>query len=219
MNLSSRPLLQVAVDVLNTRKALEIVGQIHPYVDIVEIGTPLIIEDGLSALEAVKSRFPDKKYLADLKIMDAGDIEATSAFKRGADIVTVLAAADDLTIRGALNAAERYGAQVMADLINVPDQSGRAKELNAMNVPLICLHTAYDLRDIGKDPLFSLEAIRRVVSCRLAIAGGLTLDSVAAVVSKGADILVVGGGIVNQADPREVARKLMAKLTGETGQS
>ena len=38
--------------------------------------------------------------------MDAGKIEAAIAFERGADFVTVLAAADDLTIRGAMEAAE-----------------------------------------------------------------------------------------------------------------
>ena len=219
MSLSPRPLLQVAIDVLSTRRALEIVDLIYPYVDIVEIGTPLIIEEGLSALEKIKSRFPDKKYLADLKIMDAGDIEATSAFKRGADIVTVLAAADDLTVRGALDAAQRFGAQVMADLINVADELGRAKELSSMHVPLMCLHTAYDLRDAGKDALVSLQTVRRAVSCRLAIAGGLTLKSIADAVLKGADILVVGGGIINHADPRGTAREIMEKLTGSIGAS
>lgn len=88
MNSKSRPLLQVAVDVLSTLQALKIVGQIYPHLDIIEIGTPLIIGEGLSALETIKAKFPDKKYVADLKIMDAGMIEATSAFKRGADIVT-----------------------------------------------------------------------------------------------------------------------------------
>lgn len=214
MNLESRPLLQVAVDVLSTQQALDVVGQVYPYLDILEIGTPLIIEEGLRPLEMIKAKFPDKKYLADLKIMDAGKIEATSAFARGADIVTVLAAADNLTIRGALDAAESHGGQVMADLINVPDPVARAMELDALKIPLICLHTAYDLRNTGRDPLYFLEKIRPVVHCRLAIAGGITADSIAPAVGKGADILVVGGGIINQSEPREVARAIMKELKG-----
>jgi len=212
MNFKSRPLLQVALDVLSTQQALEIAGQIYPHVDIIEIGTPLIIVEGLRALETIKNKFPDKKYLADLKIMDAGKIEAASAFKRGADIVTVLAATDDLTIRGSLDAAEGCGGQLMADLINVRDPVARAIELCAMKVPIICFHTAFDRRGSSEDMLYHLEMVRPVVSCQLAIAGGLTSDTVGQALSKGADILVVGSGITDQHDPREVACTIMKEL-------
>jgi 3-hexulose-6-phosphate synthase len=212
MNFKSRPLLQVALDVLSTQQAMEIASQIYPHFDIIEIGTPLIIVEGLSALETIKSKFPDKKYLADLKIMDAGRIEAASAFKRGADIVTVLAAADDLTIRGALDAAESCGGQLMADHIKVRDPVARAMELCALKVPIICLHTAFDRRGSDKDMLYLLEMVRPVVSCQLAIAGGLTSDTVGEVLSKGADILVVGSGITDQRDPRAVACTIMKEL-------
>jgi 3-hexulose-6-phosphate synthase / 6-phospho-3-hexuloisomerase len=212
MNSKSRPLLQVAVDALSIKQALQTVGQIYPHVDIIEIGTPLLIGEGLSALEAIKAKFPGKKYLADLKIMDAGKIEATSAFQRGADIVTVLAAADDLTIHGTLEAAEGHGGQVMADLINVRDPVGRAIELSAMRVPILCLHTAFDRRGPDKDILYLLEIVRPVVSCRLAIAGGLTADTVRQALSKGSDIVVVGSGITDQPDPGKVARTIMKEL-------
>jgi 3-hexulose-6-phosphate synthase len=219
MNLKSRPLLQVALDVLSTQQALEIVGQIYPHVDIIEIGTPLIIAEGLSALETLKAKFPDKKYLADLKIMDAGKIEAASAFKRGADIVTVLAAADDLTIRGALDAADECGGQLMADLINVRDPVARAIELCAMKVPIVCLHTAFDRRGVGEDIFYMLELVRPVVSCQLAIAGGLTAGSIGHALAKGADILVVGSGITEQADPWKVAFTIMKEIEEAAGHS
>jgi 3-hexulose-6-phosphate synthase len=212
MNFKSKPLLQVALDVLSTQEALGIAVQIYPHFDILEIGTPLIIGEGLSALETIKAKFPDKKYLADLKIMDAGKIEAASAFKRGADIVTALAAADDLTIRGALDAAEACDGQLMADLINVRDPVARAIELCAMNVPIVCLHTAFDRRGSGQDSLYFLEMVRPVVSCQLAIAGGLTSDAVGSALSKGADIVVVGSGITDQRDPRKVACTIMKQL-------
>ena len=212
MNFKSRPLLQVAIDALSTEQALEMVGQVYPHVDIIEIGTPLIMGEGLSALETIKARFPGKKYLADLKIMDAGKIEATIAFKQGADIVTVLAAADDLTIRGTLEAAAGHGGQVMADLINVRDPVARAIELSVMRVPILCLHTAFDRRGPDEDILYLLEVVRPAVTCQLAIAGGLTSDSVRQALSKGADIVVVGSGITDQPDPGKAARTIMKEL-------
>ncbi len=212
MSPESRPLLQVALDVLTTRAALELVGQIYPHFDIIEIGTPLIIAEGLSALEAVKAKFPDKKCLADLKIMDAGKLEAASAFKRGADIVTVLGAADDRTVRGAIEASEESGGQLMADLINVRDPYTRAAELSAMKVPIICLHTAFDRRGSGEDIFGLLEMVRPAVGCQLAIAGGLTSDTIGQAVLKGADIVVVGSGIICQPHPQEAACEVMRQL-------
>src|ERR1041384_4436456 len=153
MTSRQKPLLQLAVDVLTTSEARRIVEQVHPHFDIAEIGTPLIIEEGLAALEALKQNHPDKTYLADLKIMDAGYIEARSAFQRGANLVTVLGVTDDKTIANALKAAREFGGRIMVDLINVPDVVVRAKELERLGVPILCLHTAYDRQQSGIDPL------------------------------------------------------------------
>ena len=45
---------------------------------------------------------PTATLLADLKIVDAGELEAQIGFDAGADIVTVLGVAHDVTIQGAL---------------------------------------------------------------------------------------------------------------------
>ena len=83
----------------------------------------------------------------------------------------------------------------MTDLINVRDPVARAIELCAMKVPIVCLHTAFDLRGSG-DIFYLLEMVRPVVGSQLAIAGGLTNDTLGQALSKGADIIVVGGGII-----------------------
>jgi 3-keto-L-gulonate-6-phosphate decarboxylase len=57
----------------------------------------------------LKAAFPESLLLADLKIMDAGEHEAGLGFGAGADIVTVLSAAHDETIRGCVRAARRSG--------------------------------------------------------------------------------------------------------------
>ena len=86
--------LQVAIDLLTTEAALELAGQVAEYVDIIELGTPLIKAEGLPVITAIKNAHPDKIVFADLKTMDAGELEADIAFKAGADLVTVLGAAD-----------------------------------------------------------------------------------------------------------------------------
>ncbi len=206
--------LQLALDCNCTAEAMSIAEQVYPYFDIVEIGTPLIIEDGLRSVEELKAAYPDKKCLADTKIADAGYWEASAAFRRGADIVTVLGVSDDTTIKQVCKAAVEFSGLVMADLMHVPDKVARSSQLESLGVDIICLHTAYDLQSEGLDPLAELSQVREVVGCKLAIAGGLKLENVAQSVAKGANILVVGGGITGQDYPGKEAQKIMDKLSG-----
>ena len=166
MTSSTRPMLQLAIDALDTKTALTLAEKAHPFFDIAEIGTPLIIEEGLHALTAVKERFPDKQCLADVKIMDAGRIEAESAFRQGADIVSVLAVADDRTIAGALEVAEKYNGLIMADLINTPDPLERAEELEKLGVHVVCLHLGFDVQGFGDSPIERLKLVRNAVRTR-----------------------------------------------------
>jgi 3-hexulose-6-phosphate synthase len=209
--------LQVALDAPSTRAALELLQQIHPFVDIVEIGTPLLIEEGLSALEILRKEYPDKRYLADTKIMDAGYLEAASAFRRGADIVTVLAVADNATIEGVLRAAREHGKMVMADFINAPQLESRAQRLEAMGADMLCLHTAFDRQGENVDVLSELHRLRPLVTCGLAVAGGLNLKATGEAIAAGANVVVIGGAITSQTDPRSAAQQFR-KLIQEQGQ-
>jgi 3-hexulose-6-phosphate synthase len=58
--------LQVAIDLLSTTEALALVAKIAPYIDIIELGTPLIKKEGLAVVTAMKAAYPDKLVFADL---------------------------------------------------------------------------------------------------------------------------------------------------------
>ena len=57
--------LQVALD-CDLQSALKILTRVHPYIDIVEIGTPLIICEGMNAVRQVRKEYPNLTLLADL---------------------------------------------------------------------------------------------------------------------------------------------------------
>ncbi|MFB5937261.1 orotidine 5'-phosphate decarboxylase / HUMPS family protein, partial [Peribacillus frigoritolerans] len=94
--------LQLALDLVNIQEGIELVKQVEEYVDIVEIGTPVVINEGLRAVKEMKEAFPSLKVLADLKIMDAAGYEVMKASEAGADIITILGAAEDMSIKGAV---------------------------------------------------------------------------------------------------------------------
>jgi 3-hexulose-6-phosphate synthase len=201
--------LQLALDIYDIPQSLEILKDLHDVVDIVEIGTPFIIRDGVHAVKAVKDAYPDLCVLADLKIMDGGYAEAKMAYEAGADIVTVLAAAEDITIQSVVKAGRECGKEVMADLIAVADLKKRAAELDGFGLDYICVHTAFDIQHTGRSPLEDLKALKGVLKhTRSAVAGGVKLATLAEVAAQQPDIVIVGMGISGQPDMRQTARRM-----------
>ncbi len=190
-------------------------AKVADIVDVIEVGTPLVIKEGIKAVTEIKRIFPALEVLADLKIMDAGDHEAKIALEAGADIVTVLGVAHDATIQGALDQAGAFGKAVLADLIAVDRVAKRAQELDDMGVDLVCVHTAYDVQDTGADPVRELESVRPVLKrAGLAVAGGIKPETISQVAAFQPEIVIVGGFIMGHPDPRKAVLELRGNLAG-----
>nr|WP_269154333.1 3-hexulose-6-phosphate synthase [Bacillus sonorensis] len=201
--------LQLALDLVNIPEAIEVVKEVEEYIDIVEIGTPVVINEGLRAVKEVKGAFPNLKVLADLKIMDAAGYEVMKASEAGADIITILGAAEDMSIKGAVEEAKAQGNKILVDMIGIKDIKSRAKELDELGVDYICVHTGYDLQAIGQNSFEDLMTIKNVVkNAKTAIAGGIKLDTLPEVVQLKPDLIIVGGGIANQDDKAAAAAKM-----------
>ncbi|KZE73465.1 3-hexulose-6-phosphate synthase [Paenibacillus elgii] len=201
--------LQLALDLVDIPGAKEVVAEVAEHIDIVEIGTPVVINEGLRAVKEIKEAFPALRVLADLKIMDAGGYEVMKASEAGADIITVLGVSDDSTIRGAVEEARKQNKKIMVDMINVKDIEGRAKEIDALGVDYICVHSGYDHQAAGKNSFEELMAIKRVVKqAKTAIAGGIKLNTLPEVIKANPDLVIVGGGITGQEDKKATAAEM-----------
>jgi 3-hexulose-6-phosphate synthase len=201
--------LQLALDLVNIPEAIKVVKEVEEYIDIVEIGTPVVINEGLRAVKEMKDAFPNLKVLADLKIMDAAGYEVMKASEAGADIITILGAAEDMSIKGAVEEAKAQGKKILVDMIGIKDIESRAAELDVLGVDYICVHTGYDLQAIGQNSFADLMTIKNVVkNAKTAIAGGIKLDTLPEVVKLKPDLIIVGGGIANQDDKAAAAAKM-----------
>lgn len=208
--------LQLALDLVNIQEGIELVKQVEEYVDIVEIGTPVVINEGLRAVKEMKEAFPSLKVLADLKIMDAAGYEVMKASEAGADIITILGTAEDMSIKGAVEEAKKQGKKILVDMIAVKDLAGRAKELDAMGVDYICVHTGYDLQAVGKNSFEDLHTIKSVVkNAKTAIAGGIKLETLPEAIKEQPDLIIVGGGITGQTDKKAAAAKMQQMIKDE----
>ncbi|HYD43551.1 MAG TPA: 3-hexulose-6-phosphate synthase [Anaeromyxobacter sp.] len=209
--------LQLAIDTLTLAEAEGLVARVGDLVDVVEVGTPLIIREGVGAVRRLRAAFPDAVLLADLKIADGGHLEAALGLDAGARIVTVLAAAADATIREVVRAARERGGEVMVDLMGVEDLARRAREVDALGADYVCLHTAVDVQAGHADLAgATLQGLRRVKAAldtaRTAVAGGITLASCPAVAALAPDVVVVGSALTGAADPRAAAAAIRGAL-------
>lgn len=201
--------LQLALDLVDIPQAKQVIKEVEPYIDIVEIGTPVVINEGLHAVKAVKDAFPHLKVLADLKVMDAAGYEVMKASEAGADIITILGVAEDMTIKGAVEEAKKQGKKILVDMIGVKDLAQRAQEVDAFGVDYICVHTGYDLQAVGKNSFEDLQTIKRVVkNAKTAVAGGIKLSTLPEVIKSQPDLVIVGGGITSEADKAAAAAEM-----------
>lgn len=199
--------LQLALDDISLAGALALVEAVRAHIDIIEIGTPLIIAEGLAPVRAMKARFPDLEILADLKIMDAGAHEARLAFAAGADYVTVLAVTDIATIKGCLDTAAGFGKTVVADMICIENMARRIAELEDVGVTALAVHTGVDQQAAGRTPLDDLKLMKEYSrQSQIFVAGGIKHGTLGQYFDLGADVAIVGSGICQAAAPVQEAK-------------
>lgn len=204
--------LQFAMDTLTTENALALAAAAAPHVDILELGTPLIKSEGLSAITAIKNAHPDKIVFADLKTMDAGELEADIAFAAGADLVTVLGSAGDSTIAGAVKAARKHGKGIVVDLIGVADKPARAKEVVALGVDFVEMHAGLDEQAEAGFTFGNLLRDGKDSGVMFSVAGGINAATIASVQASGAAVAVAGGAIYGAPDVGAAAAELRAAI-------
>ncbi len=205
--------LQLALDVLDSGKAIQLAEATQEYVDIIEIGTPLIKHEGIHILKRLREAFPDKEIMVDLKTMDVGEYESDFCYNLGADIVTVLGVADDETIKGSIKSAKKNNKKVMVDLINHPNKTERALEVEALGADYVGVHSGIDQQNIGLSPLEDLKEIRSKSDVPVIIAGGVNSSNIGNIVKENPSIVVVGGAITSAEDPNQSAKELKEMLS------
>jgi 3-keto-L-gulonate-6-phosphate decarboxylase len=93
--LRTRVTFQISVDVATLQQGLAVAGAaVTGGVDIIEMGTPLLKNEGVSnVVPAFRKQFPKALLLADMKTMDGGASEARGVYAGGGNIVDFLALA------------------------------------------------------------------------------------------------------------------------------
>ena len=106
--------------------------------------------------------------------------EAEEALKAGADYVTVLGVTDNLTIQGCKEAAEKYGKEIVVDMICVENMEERIAQTGRDWAFMDWLYIQAQIsRQSGRTPLDDLKVMAAVAkSAKISVAGGIHADTV-----------------------------------------
>ena len=195
----THPIVQLSLDLTSMDEALETAAiAVDAGVDWLEAGTPLLLAEGLHAVEKLRARFPDHPIVADLKTMDGGYLEAEMMAKAGADFVVVMGRAHEATIRRVVDAGRDFGVQVMGDNLGADDRVACAAWMERLGVDVVVHHIGFDERAMiqGLSPLDELDAVVRAVSVPVQAVGGLSISQAIECARRGAPLVVVGAPLV-----------------------
>ena len=195
----THPIVQLSLDLTSLEEALETAAVgVDAGVDWLEAGTPLILAEGLRAVEGLRARFPRHPIVADLKTMDGGYLEAEMMAKAGADFVVVMGRAHEATIRRVVDAGRDFGVKVMGDNLGAADRIACARWLEELGVDVVVHHIGFDERNLvkGLSPLDEIDAVVRAVSVPVQAVGGLSIHQAIACAVRGAPLVVVGAPLV-----------------------
>jgi len=201
--------IQLAIDIPSIGKALNLGMKVQDYIDFIEVGTPLIKKEGEKAIQVIRECFPKKTIVADMKTIDGGKYEAELAFEAGADITVVMGCADGITIKAAVEVALKRGKEVMIDLLGIRDLPKRMKTFTSLTDNIILLvHTAADRCQREKTiPFEELEIVHTLSSFPLAVAGGISLNTIQRIVNYHPSVVVIGSAITSAKDPIAIAKE------------
>ena len=210
------PYLQVALDLVDMDRIRTVITAL-PESDhlIIEAGTPMIKRFGLSIIQELRKLRPTAFIIADLKVLDTGNLEARMASDASADAVVISGLAPKETMEKAINEAKKTGIYSIVDMLNVPDP-GKVLKALSIKPDIIELHRAIDA-EASDHRWGDIEAVRKSAGKKvlIATAGGIKVNVVKTALQAGADILVVGRAITMSKDVCHAADEFLEELGRE----
>jgi len=202
------PRIQLALDLDNCEKAMAVAHELSGYWDILEIGTLLLISEGISCVQRMRREFEQATLLVDTKIIDNAGLIAKIACESGADMITVVSAAAERTIELAADTCHAYGCKILLDHLSNNWEDSELVRKSSLDVDYVGLHLPKDLQSSVKLGKQKLEKVAEKLKKPLAVAGGIDHEIVNEFIGSPISIIVIGGYLLDSAVRRARAEKL-----------
>jgi bifunctional enzyme Fae/Hps len=206
------PYLQISLDIPELERTKKIIAQI-PNSDriILEVGTPLIKRYGTKVINDLREVTKDMFFIADLKTLDVGKVEADLAYDETADAVVAAGLAPAETLDAFIHEAQRLGIYAVVDMLNVEDPIKKLKTLKEFP-DIVILHRGIDQesgKTIGLNLIQEMRDTFKDKRFLVAVAGGIVPETAKEALQRGANIIIVGRYITQSKDIERAVRDFL----------
>jgi len=202
------PIVQAAIDTTDIERALFLAEcAVDAGVDWLEVGHPLVVHEGVKAIQAITRAFPETYVLVDFMIMAGGKTYFSIARDLGARNATILGLIPYYSIRESVQAARELGVDSTVDLFNSANLTRGALDAEAYGADYVMVHFGVDQHryEPEKSPFDGLSEVVQAVKIRVSFATYNVQESVKAV-KMGAKIIVIGEPLLSSTDPKSAFR-------------
>ena len=209
----SNPLLQIALDTISLEDAFHILGNgLDKTVDIIEVGTLLLLGEGLRAVDIIRSIYPQKMLVADFKCI--APHFGTEILKHNPNFVTVLSKAEmqvpKLICEEALK--RDMGQQVQIELYDQNPTHNNILTWQQMGVS----HIIYSRPRSRKGPWDmddrdDIDALCKM-GVKVTVTGGMTYEDLDILAGLPIFAIICGRSVRNAPDPAAEASRIKQKI-------
>ena len=166
-------------------------------------------KEGMHAVRIIRSLFPEKTILADVRIAEAGGIISKMAFEAGADWVSVVSGAAPSTFQVVYEIAQEHGGDVQVELSDGWTWE-QANEWREIGIEQAIIHRSRDAEAQGiltwSDADF--DNIRRLADMgyKVTVTGGVKVDDISRFSGLPVFIFISGRAIRGADDPAVAAQ-------------
>jgi len=204
--------LQISYDFTNLSQAIEIAKKTAEFSDIIEIGTPLLISEGVKAISEFKQNFPTKPILADVKLVDRVSEIIPLIAKAGATHITMLYGTSNKVIQKAASTAHANGLKIVLDLINPETMGQAAHDAEILKVDYVLFHYPHDFEQVFSH-LDQWEIVRGNTDLPVFVSGRIKKEHISEIMKLKPQGIVVGEGITRANDPIKEAEFFKAEIS------
>lgn len=211
-----KPMLQIALDTLTIEDAIKSAKLVQQNIEVIEVGTILLVSCGKQAIKEIKKAFPNKIIVADCKIADAGEIFGKMMFENGANYTTCICAAENPTIAKVLEIGKKINQEndVQIELTS-HFTFEQASEWKKIGINQVVYHRSRDAQAAGinwgeKD----LQKIKKLcdMGFKVTVTGGVAIEDIKIFKDLPIYIFIAGRTLRDAKNPAEAAKELQQEI-------
>jgi 3-hexulose-6-phosphate synthase len=197
--------LQIAFDVLDLEKCLDIAKSVETYADSFEIRSSLLLKYGIHIIEQFKSTFPNKELFVETQIVSHAQDIVPMCIKAGADWVSVMAGTTQEIIHGVSILANQKKKSVTLDLLDANSIGQAAMDAKRLGIDALLYHNVYDHQDEASFAMEEWDELRGNSTVPIYITSNIDRDNINFIISLQPNVIVIGKTITTSANPAEEA--------------